>query len=340
MKLNLFGKRRSVGLDVGGAFVRALVLAQRRSDVVVCGLGIAAIGGTADPQPSSQAIHKALAAAGADGEPVVASIGGPDIVIRQVSLPPLQPDKILQALEIQHRELGLLPPDQGVLDAQILRRSKDGTSNEVLMVSAPKSHIEERLRLLEQAAVTVRTLDVEPLALLNAGLHLTGIGAEEILVLLTVGRRHSVLCLYSEGGPVVARYLETGAEAFTERLQGVIMRSSTKGSGQPTLHGEDIARAEAACRDLVGGMVEDIRLSLTFYRTEYDRESLPRYAIGGLLDVPQISRWIATGLGLNAPFELMDPFKSVEVRLPPTSADLSATGSQFFQAFGLALRGL
>jgi Tfp pilus assembly PilM family ATPase len=212
------------------------------------------------------------------------------------------------------------------------------------MVSAPKSRIEERLRLLEQAAVTVRTLDVEPLALLNAGLHLTGIGAEELLVLLTVGRRHSVLCLYSERGPVVARYLDTGAEAFTERLQGIIALSSTKesgkGSGQLTLHGEDIARAEAACHDLVGRMAEDIRLSLTFYRTEYDRESLPRYAIGGSMDVPHISRWIASGLGLNAPFELMDPFKTVEVRLPPTSADLSASGSQFFQAFGLALRGL
>jgi len=31
-------------------------------------------------------------------------------------------------------------------------------------------------------------------------------------VLVTVGRRRSVLCLYSERGPVVARYLDTGAE--------------------------------------------------------------------------------------------------------------------------------
>ena len=340
MKLNLFGKHRSVGLDIGVASVRALVLTQRRSEVVLCGLGVAAIEGTTDLLPSSRAIHTALAAAGADGEPVVASIGGPDIVIRQVSLPPIQPAKILQALEVQYRELGLLPPDQGVLDAQILRRSKDGTSNEVLSVSAPKARIEERLRLLEQAAVTVQTLDVEPLALLNAGLHLTGIGAEELLVLLTVGRPHSVLCLYSERGPVVARYLDIGAEAFAERLQGNFALAPTKGSGQPTLQREDIARAEAACRDIIERMAEDIRLSLTFYRTEYDRESLPRYAIGGSVDVPHMSRWIATGLGLNAPFELMDPFKSVEVSLPPTSAGLSASGSHFFQAFGLALRGL
>jgi Tfp pilus assembly PilM family ATPase len=340
MNFRFLGRQRSVGLDVGSASVRALVLTRRRSELVVSGCGVAGIEGTAEPRPVSQAIHAALAAAGADGEPVVASIGGPDLVIRQVSLPPLKPAKMLQALEVQHRELGLLPPDQAVLDAQILRRGKDGTSNEVLSVSVPKARIEERMKQLAQAAVTVRTLDVEPLALLNAGLSLMGSEAEELYVLLTVGRRHSVLCLFSERGPVVARYFYLGAEAFMERLRGVVTLSVPKGSSPPTLQGADIARAEAACRDIIERIAEDIRLSLTFYRTEYDRESLPRYAIGGSLDVPHISRWIATRLGLDAPFELMDPLEAVEVAATPMRADVSASGSQFLQAFGLALRGL
>jgi Tfp pilus assembly PilM family ATPase len=87
-------------------------------------------------------------------------------------------------------------------------------------------------------------------------------------------------------------------------------------------------------------MAEDVRLSLTFYRTEYDRESLPRYAIGGSLDLPYVSRWIADRLGLGAPLELMDPFKAVEVKVPQTADSFGVSGSQFLQAFGLALRGL
>ena len=296
------------------------------------GWGIAGVEGPADQRPASRAIHTALAAAGADGEPVVASIGGPDLVIRQVSLPPLSPARMLQALEVQHRELGLLPPDQAVLDVQILRRGTDGTSNDVLSVSAPKARIEERLQQLAQAAVTARALDVEPLALLNAGLYLMGGEVEELVVLLTIGRRHSVLCLFSERGPVVARYFAMGADAFAERLQATVALSATKGP--------DIARGEAACRDIIDRMAEDIRLSLTFYRTEYDRESLPRYAIGGSLPVPHVSRWIATRLGLAAPFELLDPFGALEVAAPPLPADGSTSGSQFLHAFGLALRGL
>jgi Tfp pilus assembly PilM family ATPase len=248
---------------------------------------------------------------------------------------------VLPALEIQHRDLGLLPPGEAVMDAQILRRARDGTTNDVLSVSAPRNLTEEHLRVLQQAAVTVRILDVEPLALLNGAIHITGLDAGELLVLLTLGRERSVLCLYSEQGPVVARYLDVGADAFTEQVRIAFQVSpySTEGFVRSLPPGE-VPRAEAACRDLVERIAEDMRLSLTFYRTEYDRESLPRYAIGGWLDLPYISRWVADRLGLGAPLEVMDPFKAVEMRARPTPADETLSGPQFLQAFGLALRGL
>jgi type IV pilus assembly protein PilM len=340
MNFSLFRKQRSVGLDVGTGSIKAMSLERRGGDVVVTGRGVTAVEAGADLRQLTQAIHATLAAAGADGESVVTAIGGPEVVIRQVSLPPLPPQKILPALEIQHRELGLLPPGEAVMDAQVLRRSKDGTSNEVLSVSAPKALVEERMRLLQQAGVNVQMVDVEPLALLNGALHLTGLESGELLVLLAVGRQASVLCLFSEQGPVVARYLEVGAETFTEQLRVTFNLSpySTEAFVR-SIPGPEMARAEAACRELIERIAEDIRLSLTFYRTEYDRESLPRYALGGWVDLPQVSRWTADRLGLGAPLELMDPFKAVEVKAAP-GAEIRAQGPQFLQAFGLALRGL
>jgi len=341
MDLSFLRRAHAVGLDVGSGSIKAIVLERRRSGVSVIGCGAAPVDAGADPAHVSQAIHAALADAGADGEPVIAAIGGPDVVIRQVSLPPVPAAKILPALEIQHRELGLLPPGDAVMDAQMLRRSKDGTSNDILSVSVPRGRIEARMRLLQQAAVNVQILDVEPLALLNGALHLTGLEAGELLVLLTVGRQTSVLCLFSEQGPVVARYLDVGAESFSEQLRLVFNLSvySTTDFAR-AMPATDVPRAEAACRDIVERVAEDLRLSLTFYRTEYDRESLPRYAIGGSVDLPYISRWVANRLGLGAPLEMMDPFKGVEVKVPSMSAVLTAAGPQFLQAFVLALRGL
>jgi Tfp pilus assembly PilM family ATPase len=342
MSLKFLGSERAVGLDMGTGSIKALALERRRSELTVVGRGAISLEGHRDFGELSQAIHAVLADCGADGEPVIAAIGGPDVVIRQVSLPPVPGPKILPALELQHRELGLLPPRDSITDAQVLRRSrKDPNQNEILSVSVPKVRLDERIRVLKQAAVDVQMLDVEPLALLNGAIQLTGLDAGELLVLLTVGDRTSVLCLFSDQGPVVARYLDVGAETLAEQLRAVLpaLEPGAK-DGPRTISPVDMPKAEAACRESVERMTEDIRLSLTFYRTEYDRESLPRYAIGGSVRVPYLGRWVADRLGLGAPLELLDPFRVVDVRAPQTSTDLTAAGPQFLQAFGLALRGL
>jgi len=342
MNLSFLRRGRSVGLDVGSGSIRALVLERRRSDVVVAGRGAAALSADGEPAELGQAVHAALAEAGADGEPIIAAIGGPEVVIRQVSMPPVPSAKVLPALEIQHRELGLLPPRDAVMDAQVLRKSKkDPNANDVLSVSVPRARLDERVRMLRQAAVDLRVLDVEALALLNGAVHLTGLDAGELLVLLSLGQRTSVLCLFSEQGPVVARYLDIGAETFTEQLRSSLPFAVHSARDFPrVIPAAEMPKAEAACREILDRMAEDIRLSLTFYRTEYDRESLPRYTIGGSVDIPFVSRWLADRLGLAAPLELMDPFRVLEVTAAQTGADLTASGPQFLQAFGLALRGL
>ncbi len=97
MNLRFLRRERAVGLDVDSGAIKALVLERRRSDVVLVGRGVAPVEAGDDSSQLSQAIHAALADAGADGEPVIAAIGGPDVVIRQVSLPPVPTAKILPA---------------------------------------------------------------------------------------------------------------------------------------------------------------------------------------------------------------------------------------------------
>jgi type IV pilus assembly protein PilM len=338
---SLLRKRKVIGLDVGSGSVKALALEGRGTDLVISGLGSAPVAAETHAQQVNQAIHLAMADAGADGAPVIAAVGGSEVVIRQVSLPPVPPSRIIPALEMQYRELGLLPPDESVLDAQILRKASDKTSNEILSVSAPRGLVAERAELLKRAAVNVQVLDVEPLAILNGALHLTGLEPGELLVVVNIGRQSSILCLFSEQGPVVARYLEVGAEVFTEQIRVAFQLSpfSTE-SFTRTISAAEASRAEVACREVVERMAEDIRLSLTFYRTEYDRESLPRYALGGWTDIPYIGRWLGERLGLSGPFEIMDPLQAVEVRASPIGDSPRLPGTQFLQAFGLALRGI
>jgi type IV pilus assembly protein PilM len=287
---------------------------------------------------TAQAIHAALAQAGADGEPVVAAVGGPDVVVRQLTLPPVPPDRVLPALELQHKEFGLLPPSEGLLDAQVLWRSKKTCL--VLAVSAPKPVVEGRLRVLEQAAVKVRTLEVEALAVMNAVRHLGRLDPHELLVALDLGEERAVLCLLSRRGPVVVRHLDAGASAIVEQLRRAGL--SVPDAGVPlTTSREDVdaGLVAEACRGLVRRIADEIRMSLAFYRSEYDRESLPRYLLSGWLRVHRLNRWLTEELRLESPFEVLDPFQAVRVTAAQGGTDASA-GHEFVQAFGLALRAL
>src|SRR3989475_10647681 len=279
--MSFWGRQRAVGLDIGAGVVRALVLEGAPERARITGTGAVPIAPGSGDTTMAQAIHTALARARADGEPVVAAVGGPDVVVRQLTLPGVPRDRVLQVLELQHREFGLLPPSEGLLDAQILRRSKGECL--VLVVSAPKPVVEGRIRLLERAAVKLRTLDVEALAVLNATLHLARLDPRELLVTLGVREERAILCLLSERGPVVVRYLEVGGHADV----------AAPAAGAPlTAPGEDVDAGQAVetYRGTVRRIAGEIRTSLAFYRSGFDRGSLPRHPWCGVVPVRRPNR--------------------------------------------------
>ena len=176
------------------------------------------------------------------------------------------------------------------------------------------------------------TLDVEALAVLNATLHLARLDPRELLVTLDLREERAILCLLSERGPVVVRYLEVGGHPDV---------AAPAARAPLTAPGEDVDAGQAgeAYRGTVRRIADEIRTSLAFYRSEYDRESLPRYLLSGWLPVRQLNRWLTDELRLESPFEVIDPFRAAPMTAAQGATDASA-GPEFVQAFGLALRAL
>src|SRR2546428_12510490 len=107
--VKIFGRQRAVGLDIGAGVVRALVLEGTLGKARITGTAGVSIAAGGGGTATAQAIHAALAQGHADGEPVVAAVGGPDVGARQLELPPLPTNRALRALACQHADLWLLP---------------------------------------------------------------------------------------------------------------------------------------------------------------------------------------------------------------------------------------
>jgi len=299
---------RGVGLDVGEERVRAVLLKKRERQLILAGVGVSDIAYPGNEGATTQAILAALEAAGRKRrDPLACSIGGPQVVIRTVKLPALPLTQVLDATKWHFQENGLLPSGDTIFDAQVLQPANGGPMN-ILAVCAPRTLMEKRLKVLEEAHLTPRHMDVEPLVTLNAVLALDGIGQDETLVLISLNEPAPFLCV------------------FNQKSCGTLIRYIPQAFESP-----------AAAAD-------DIRTSVAYFQAEIASGSSVRCVFCGrevlssqlkekMADL--FVQWnIPEGPATFDPLSIMEWERSI---LPPGK---SIDGTELAQAVGLALRAL
>src|SRR5439155_7067311 len=118
---------------------------------------------------------------------------------------------------------------------------------------------------------------------------------------LGVGEGGSVLGLLSKQRTVVVPHLDAGASAIVEPLRRAgVAAPNGRAPLETPREDADAGPVAEACRGVVHRIADAFRMSLWFYRSEYERESLPRYLLSGWLRVPRLNRWLTDELGLQS----------------------------------------
>ncbi len=171
---------------------------------------------------TTKAIVEALECAGKKRrDPLACSIGGPQVVIKSVKLPPLPLARVLDAVKWHFQENGLLPAGDAVFDAQVLKPA-NGDQMKILAVCVPNALIERRLKVLEAAHLTPCCVDVEPLVTLNAFLALEGLGEDETLVLISLNKPMPFICVFNrQSGDTLIRYMPEAFENPTAAVENI-----------------------------------------------------------------------------------------------------------------------
>jgi hypothetical protein len=301
--------KRGVGLEISEDAVRAVLLKKRGPQMVLAGVGLGEIPSWTDEQGAAHAVLRALKGAGARRrDPLVCSVGGPEVVIKHVRLPTIPLPRVLEAVRWHFKETGLLPEADALFDAQVLDSSPNGEMN-ILAVCAPRALVNKHLKLLDTAGIAPRHMDVGPLATLNAFLGLQRVGRDETVVLLSLSERAPFLCLFNvQSGVPLIRY-------FSERLKSPAT------------------------------IVEEIRTSVTYFQAELASAGASlRCAYCGREERFAELKGQIEGLfglwNLQQPPALFDPLSILEWEksiLPPGKP---IEGGELAQAVGLALRVL
>jgi type IV pilus assembly protein PilM len=272
---------------------------------------------------------------------VTLGIAGPDVILKQITLPLLDDAEVGPALRFEARKH--LPFDlQGMLlDYQVLARLPSEKRLSVLLAAVSQERLQRQCAPLKMLGLEADIVDAVPLALTNA----IGHGAEkdrDPLVLIDIGHTASHLTMWQKGEPYFMRRLDFGGRTLTRAIgSGAGMEPEeaeewklAAGADEPGFRVDwDSIEMRAVLECLRVELAEELRRSFAFYRTMGRLpDPLRLWVSGGSARLPGLAARLSELL--DVPVLLFDPLELVGAE----ARGARMAGPQFATAYGLALR--
>lgn len=343
--MGLFRARRTtVALDIGSGLLKLAEVGHggdrpevRKVAVRSTPPGAIADGEVLKPKLVAEAIGQLVGESGAGIPEVVAALGGHHVFVKKLQL--ARADGRDARSDIRREAERHIPFEiESVhLDFQMLDHREDASHMDVLVVAAKRQHVEERVRLLEDAGVGVVLLDVEAVALCNALVHNYPAASQGLVALVDCGHEATSINVLRDGVPLLARDHHFGL--------GQLDQSSLSDQGLSTerttgiLPGrEGSSESRQVLEEASGVLAAGIERVTAVLRTRYPGIGLGRvFLSGGGACIPAL----AAGLGRRIKIEtrVANPFEMVTVRTDAAGQALLAQAAPlFFLTLGLALR--
>jgi type IV pilus assembly protein PilM len=340
----LFGRSRTtVGLDIGSGLVKVAVVDHSRQQpelvrVAVVPLSADAIveGEVMDPGIVTEAIRSAMAAADVRTRAVVVAVGGRDVLVRKITIDRVPEPQVAELVRWE-AEQHVLDVDSMQLDHQTLDPRGSAPDMSVLLVAAKRELIESKLRILADAGLDPRIVDVEAFALHNAFEHNYPEAMTGVVGLVNIGHEVTNLNILEHGVPVLTRDISVGTRRLREDLQRE--RGLSSDDAQALLQGYDRSPHLDAVLESRGEEIATGIERAAAYLAQNSRAGALRavYICGGGSRVPGLAALL--GRQLRTGIIAANPLAALKVR--PGALDLLATDEVaplLMLPIGLALR--
>jgi type IV pilus assembly protein PilM len=335
-----------VGIDVGGSSVTVAAVRSRKGSLALEGFlhvpleALAADGVPVDdPAAVARAVAVRLQQRGVKASGAVLGVSGRDAIIRYSLLPPMPAWRMELLMELEVKDTAEKTGEALSADWRQLAGANEG--NLVLIALAKDARVLESVSAWQKAGVEAGGALPLPVATGDCYRFLGDGVADKVTLVLDIGKDSTEVAIVEMGELIFARSVQTGGEAFTERLAKVLGVSrdeaeQIKKDGQDEA-GSDVAGALSGPRQQLAAMVV---ASVDFARGQLRRKKLAieRCVVsGGGARAPGLVDTLAKSLG--CPAALFDPVAGIDCSRADRVAreDAEAHGLEAATAIGLAL---
>ena len=342
----------AVGLDLGATSVRATILELSTSNghpsATAHGTGSVPLppgaivnGAVVNQAVVTQALQRLWAVNGFTCRKVILGVANPQVVVRPLEIPNLNPQQRAKALPFQAREIIALPLDEVILDyVQVGEPDPESGLVSGLLIATPRKPVLAAVEAVERAGLRVARVDLSSFGALRS------IGDEHLMVqaVIDLGAQLTSIVIHDHGVPVLVRTLARGGQELTELLSDKLdltpeEAEQTKRSTGLTGQGD---AASDALQLGIRPLLAEIRSSINYFRASNDGAQLEGISLtGGGSALLGLATALSSQNGV--PTELVTPLQHIDRQAAAsrhkagtTNSDLDASAVSIGLAMGAA----
>lgn len=330
--------KNRIGLDIGSHSVKIVEISDNPERPVLLGFGMKTVYRDSSKEALATQIKSMIQEYRISGKDASISISGGSVIVRFITMPRMSDGDLKGAIRFEAEKFITFNMNDCVLGFQVLRKIEQENKLEILLVAAKKEHVEERIKIVESAGLSVRVVDVDSFALVNSFLkNFPSSGPDKTEVLLNIGASLSNLSIVKGGTMCFVRDVMIGGNDFDSAISkglGVGLETVQDLKADPK---DRMAEVVTFIKPIVNNLLDEMRLCFSYYENQYGRDIDEVYLSGGTSNLMGLEEHFQEALGLKP--ERWDPFQFLDKTTPGLDAELLAKAKNSFAvAVGLALR--
>lgn len=315
----LFGRKQTVGLDIGSGLIKMVSISHRSGEPVLTKVAFTSVvddaiveGEVVDTGIVTDAIRGLLAAAAIKTKAVVTAVGGRDVIIKKVTMDRMKESEARDMIRWEAEQHVPFDMDNVELDFQILDPDGEGLQMTVLLVAAKRELVESKVSLLGDVGLAPTIIDVDAFALHNAFELNYPDAMSGVVGLVNIGHETTNVNILDAGVPVLTRDIPVGTRRFREDMQRE--RGITAEEADQILQGFERHEMldpflESRGEELAVGIERAAAFLQSSSRSSSGLSQL--FTTGGGARIPGLNRVLADRLRL--PVQLANPLERLQV---------------------------
>lgn len=344
----LFGRKDSVGLDIGSSYIKAVKLKESKGAYELDMLYLHQLppelivdGSIIDSIRLSDSLKEMIKASGMKTKNVVISIAGhSSVIIKRISLPEMTEEELSESIKFEAEQYVPFDIDDVNLDFQIIGPKEEPGQMDVILVAVKKDIINEYISVVKDAGLNPIIVDIDAFALENMYGVNYDIEPGKNIALLNIGASTINMSILKGGISVFTRDSSLGSNIHTEALQREFNLSYEnaerlkRGEAVENVSPDDaIAVIENASEEILSEIIR----SFDYYRSTTVHEDIAEVVLsGGCALIKNFAMMISERTGIET--KLADPFRNIKIPKRFDTTYIQEIAPIMAVATGLALR--